>query len=181
MTSSGFSAVLTICVLSLGGPEQAPPANITVRESTVTATIDRIERSSRVVTLRSKDNVFQTIYVDKDLTAFDGLKVGDIVTIRFTESVIVEARPNAKPTPIQETTKEARGHGDGHVVEQLKAVVTIESIDPQRLFVTYRTYDNRRIVRAVSDKALLEGIRAGDRVEITRTHARAVSIERGRR
>ena len=181
MTSSGFSAVLTICVLSLGGPEQAPPANITVRESTVTATIDRIERSSRVVTLRSKDNVFQTVYVDKDLTAFDDLKVGDAVTVRYTDSLIVEVRPNATLTPIQETTTEARSRGDEHVVEQLKTVVTIESIDPQSLFVTYRTYDNRRIARAVSDKRLLKGIRPGDRVEITRTHARAVSIEPGRR
>ncbi len=48
-------------------------------------------------------------------------------------------------------------------------------------FVTYRTQDDRKIVHAVRDKALLDGIRAGDRVEITVTRARAVSIERGRR
>jgi hypothetical protein len=47
--------------------------------------------------------------------------------------------------------------------------------------VTYRTHDNRRVVRAVTDKRLLEGVHPGDRVEVTLTRDRAVSIERGRR
>jgi Cu/Ag efflux protein CusF len=37
------------------------------------------------------------------------------------------------------------------------------------------------MIHHVRDKALLEGIRRGDRVEITVTRARAVSIERARR
>jgi len=181
VTVSGLSAVLIVCFFSLGRPAQAPPTNTSLRESTVTATVERIERSSRVVTLRSENNTFQTVYVEKGVTRFDDLKVGDVVTVRYTESVIVEVRPNAKLIPPQETTPDARRRGDEDVVEQLKTVVTIDSIDPQGLFVTYRTYDNRRIVHAVRDKALLEGIRPGDRVEITVTRARAVSIERERR
>ena len=108
---------------------------------------------------------------------FDTLKVGDVVTVRYTESVIVQVRPNAKPTPAQDTTQEARKAGDETVLEQQKIIVTIDNIDSQRLFVTYRTHDNQRVVHAVRDKALLDGIRTGDRVEITLTRARAVSIE----
>jgi hypothetical protein len=178
VTVSGWTAVLIVCVFSLGRAEQAPPPNTSLRESTVTATVERIERSSRVVTLRSDNNTFQTVYVEKGVTQFDDLKVGDVVTVRYTESVIVEVRPTAKLVPPQDTTQEARRRGVENVVEQLNTVVTIDSIDPQGLFVTYRTYDNRRIMRAVSDKALLEGIRPGDRIEITVTRARAVSIER---
>ena len=60
----------------------------------------------------------------------------------------------------------------------MKTTVTIEEVDPQGLTVTYRTKDNRKHMRAVTDKRLLAGIRPGDRVEVTMTRERAVSIER---
>lgn len=176
----GFVAVLIVGLLSPGGTEQSGPPNAVVRESTTTSTVDRIERSSRLLTLRSKDNVFQTVHVDTDITAFDDLRVGDVVTVRYTESVIVALRSNATLSPTQDTTAEARKE-DEQVVEQLKRVVTIDNIDSQGLFVTYRTHDDRKMIHHVRDKALLEGIRPGDRVEITVTRARAVSIERARR
>ena len=174
---SRLSIFPLLALLSAGASAQAQPPNTATNESTTTAKVDRIERSSRVVTLRSADNVFQTVYVDPQIKEFDTLKVGDVVTVRYTESVIVQVRPNAKPTAPQDTTEEARKAGNDQVVEQQKVIVTIERIDSQRLSVTYRTHDNRQIVHAVRDKSLLNGVREGDRVEITLTRARAVSIE----
>lgn len=158
---------------------QAP--NVVTRESTVTATVDRIETFSRVVTFRTADNVVQSVYVEPAVKLFDELKTGDVVTVRYVESVVVEVRPEAKLTAVQDTTEEARKKDGDAVIQQLKMVVTIDAIDSQGLFVTYRTNDNRRVVRSVIDKRVLEGLRAGDRVEVTLTRARAVSIERGRR
>ena len=178
---SRLSPFLVIWLLSLGSHVHTQAPNAVTRESTTTGTVDRIERSSRVVTFRSEGNVFQTVYVDPKVKAFDDLKVGDVVTVRSTESLIVQVRPGAKLAVARDTTEEARKAGDEHVVEQVKTIVTIDSIDSQGLFVTYRTQDDRKIMHAVIDKALLDGIRAGDRVEITLTRARAVSIERGRR
>jgi len=66
------------------------------------------------------------------------------------------------------------------VVQQLKTVVTIESIDPDGQFVIYRTEDGLKAMRTVADKKLLQGVRQGDRVEITLTRERAVSIQRAR-
>ncbi len=56
--------------------------------------------------------------------AFDDLKVGDVVTVRFTESVIVQVRPDAKPTKLQDTTEAARKAGDVDVVQQQKRIVS---------------------------------------------------------
>ena len=176
----GFVAVLILGLLSPGGAEQSRPPNAVVREWTTTSTVDRVERSSRLLTLRSKDNVVQTVHVETGITVFDDLRVGDVVTVRYTESVIVAVRSNATLSPTQDTTAEARKNNE-QVIEQLKRVVTIDSVDSQRLSVTYRTHDDRKELHPVHDKALLEGIRPGDRVEITMTRARAVSIERGRR
>lgn len=176
-----FASTVVLCLLWSGGPAQAQAPNVVTRESTVTATVDRIERSSRVVTFRSEGNVLQSVYVDPSVAAFDDLKTGDVVTVRYVESVIAEVRPNSKLTEVRDTTEEARKAGEEGIIQQLKMVVTIDEIDPQGQFVTYRASDNRKVMRPVTDKRVLEGIRPGDRVEITFTRARAISIERGRR
>jgi hypothetical protein len=174
----GVTDVLSGEGVSFVSPAQAQEPNVVSRESTVTGKVDRIDRFSRVVTFRGQDNRLQSVYFDSTVAAFNDLKVGDVVTVRYVESVIVQVRRDAKPTEVRDTTNEARKAGDQQVVSQLKAVVTIESVDSQGLFVTYRTHDNRRVVRAVTDKRLLEGVRPGDRVEVTLTRDRAVSVER---
>ena len=173
-------AALILSLGSLAGSTTAQSPNTTSRETTVTGTVDRIDRSSRTVTVRLGSNMLQTVHADPQITIFDELRVGDVITVRSTESVVVQVRPGAKLTDVQDTTEQARKAGDDQVLQQLKTVVTIDEIDPQGLFVTYRTHDNQKIRRGVQDKKLLEGIRPGDRVEITSTLARAVSIERRR-
>ena len=162
-------------------PARAQAPNVVTTESTVTVTVDRVDRFSRIVTFRDASNLLQSVYVEPDVKAFDDLDAGDVVTVRYVESVVVQVRPDVKPAEVRDTTADARKAGDDTVLKQLTMVVTIEAVDDQGQFVTYRTHDNRRVVRGVPDKRLLEGLRAGDRVEITLTRARAVSIEPGRR
>ena len=172
--------IIDVLILSLflsGGPAQAP--NAVTRETTTIATVDRIERSSRVLTAHSDGKVVHTLYVDPSVKAFDDLEVGDVVTVRYIESVVVQVRPNAKLTELQDTTAEGKA-GDANIVQQQKRIVTFEDVDAQGLFVTYRTHDNQRGVHPVQNKELLKGLRRGDRIEITLTQARAVSIERKR-
>lgn len=157
---------------------QAP--KVVTRESTLTATVDRIDRMSRVVTFRADaGHTIQSVYVDPEVKEFDNVRVGDVVTVRYVESAIVQVlRPNAKPSMERDTTKEARQAGEDQVIAQSKAVVTIDRIDTQALLVSYRRQDGTRVVSAVVDKALLTGLRPGDRVEITATRERAVEIQR---
>jgi Cu/Ag efflux protein CusF len=173
LVSAVFIALLAQTILTAA---QAP--KVATRESTVTATVDRIDRPSRVVTFRREGNTLQRVYVDPTVKEFDQLQVGDVVTVRYVESVIVQVRPNAKLSAERDTTEEARKSGADQVITQAKAVVTIESIDPQGLYVTYRTQDGQQAVRPVNDKALLAGLKPGDRVEVTATRERAIEIRR---
>ncbi len=179
-----ISDVLICSLLFLGGPAPVQAPNAVTRETTTVATVDRVERSSRVLSAHSQGKsggkVMHTFKVDPSVTAFDDLQVGDVVTVRFTESVVVQVRPDAKLTERQDTTAAAREAGDADVVQQQKRVVIFEDVDSQGLFVTYRTQDNQRGRYAVQNKELLKGLRRGDRIEITLTMARAVSIERKR-
>ena len=180
MFSSMLSA-LVITLVSHAVQAQAPAPKVVATESTITATVDRIERSSRVVTLRSEGNVFQTIYVDPSVKVFDDLKAGDVITVRYTQSVVVQVRPGAALSDPRDVTAEAKKAGNKQVIQQVKAVVTVEGIDPQGLSIEYRTKDGSKLMRPVFDKRLLEGLHAGDRIEVTLTRERAVSVERVRR
>jgi len=169
---------LMVALLGQAALESAQPPKAVTRESTVTGTVDRIERSSRVVTFRAAEgNVLQSVYVDPKVAAFADLKVGDVVVVRYIESVIVQVRPNAKAEGVRDTTQEAKKAGGDNVTAQSKAVVTIENIDTQTSIVTYRQ-NGVRAARLVNDKRLLEGLHTGDRVEITQTRERAVEIRK---
>ena len=82
---------------------------------------------------------------------FDGLKIGDNVTVRVIESVIVAVRPDLKPNVPADTTAAARkdsgAAGQGDVLQQLKAVVSIESVDLRTQTVTYKSGNNLRVIR----------------------------------
>ena len=181
---------IIVMLISQAAQAQAPARNAVTRESTKTATVDRIERSSRVLTLRSPElgtlrrpgeDGFQSVYVDPSVKAFDDLKVGDVITVRYVESVVVQVRPGAALSDPRDVTAEAQKAGNGQVLEQQKAVVKVEHIDPQGLSIEYRRQDGQKVLRAVQDKRLLQGLRVGDRIEVTLTRERAVSIERARR
>jgi Cu/Ag efflux protein CusF len=119
------------------------------------------------------------VTVDPSEKLFDELKTGDRVTVRYTDSVVVQVRPGAALSLPRDTTSDAKAAND-QVVQQFKTVVTIDTIDPDGQYVIYRTEDGLKAVRAVTDKKLLQGIRKGDRVEITLTRERAVSIQRAK-
>lgn len=173
-----------LCVLTLAlapvvtAVVTAQKDNVVTREQTVVATVDRIEKGPRLVTLRTSDNTYQTVYVEPSLKIFDDLKVGDTVTVRYVESTVVALRPQAALSKPRDTTEDAKKAGKTDVVSQQTAVVTIEGIDSQRLFVTFRWERGSRLVRSVSDPRLLDGLKAGDRVEVTLTRERAISVTR---
>ena len=170
-----MAGVLTTAAVSA---LQAP--NVVTRESTMKARVESVERSARLVTLRDEVNTTQSIYVDPSVKAFDQLRPGDMVTVRYVESVVVQVRRDAKPREAKDTTEEARKAGKTDVYHQANAVVTVESIDMQGQTLTYRTHDNRKAAHVVFDKKLLEGLRPGDRIEITLTRERAISVQPSR-
>jgi hypothetical protein len=176
------SFAIVIAVLFLAHVASAQKPNVQSQESTVTATVDAIDRSTRLVTFRTDQNVLHTVYVGPEVTAFKELQVGDVVTARYRESTVVRVTA-AGPAPVEDATQAAQAAGPAgrQVLQSLRAVVTVEAVDPENGTIDYRTSDNLVGRRLVSDKKLLEGLRPGQRIEVTFTRERAVSIERAPR
>ena len=156
---------------------------MSVREFvSLAGTVDRIDRGSRTLTLKVDDRFTQSLYVPPEFAILDELKTGDRVAARIRESVVVSARPGLKPQLPADTTADAArksgGTANPQITQQLTAVITIEAIDRTNNWITYKTADNRRIVRAVQDPRLLDGLKPGDVIEVTMTRERVIDLQR---
>jgi Cu/Ag efflux protein CusF len=169
-----------VCPEASGVPAQEPAAS--ARDvAVVVGKVERLDPFARTVTLRTPEGLQHTVYAGKELKAFDQLRSGDTVTVRISESVVVAVRPNAKMTAIEDSTASAKKGPDAaraDVIQQLKAVVRVESVDTASQVITYKTADNRNVMRQVADGRLLEGLKRGDTIEITYTRERAIELSR---
>ena len=176
--ASFFYTLLCAVVVALPAQAQEPRTS----ERTAAAFIGEVQRVdpvSRGLTVRAGDGLIHTVYVAPNITLFDELKPGDAVRVRVVESVVVATKPNAKPTGITDTTAAAKQQSTtSNVVQQLKAVVTVNSVDAATSMITYTGGDNRRVMRSVADPALLQGLKAGDVIEVTFTRERALELAR---
>lgn len=165
-------------------PAQAQAPTSSVREFvSLSGTVERVDRSTRTLTLRTSASSTQLINVPPEVKLFDELRTGDRITVRISEEVIVAVRAGAKPSEAIETTGTATSRdpsGKSEVLQQLTATVKIESVDRRQNVVVYTTGLNLSVTRAVADPRLLDGLKAGDVVEITYTRERAVDVQRAR-
>ena len=162
-------------------PAQPQPRGVIQEISAASGEVDDIDRVGRMITIKSAGTVQYPIYVGPDLPIFDQLNKGDVVTIRFYDSVIVDLTPGARIGPIEVTTAEAQKNlerGDAQIMNQTKLTVTVDVIDLAAQQVTYHGFDNRRVLRQVQHLNLIDGLKVGDVVTITYTRARAATIEK---
>ncbi|HMF97100.1 MAG TPA: hypothetical protein VKE96_22535 [Vicinamibacterales bacterium] len=143
------------------------------------ATIAAINHSTRVVTLKDAEGNVEDVLCGPEITRFNELKVGDVVTFSYHAAVVYQiVKPGAKTAAAG--AEVVRGQGvkpSGAVTQQRKTTVTIESVDAAAPSVTVRTANGHRMTAQVEDKKNLEGLKAGDKVEITFTEALMVTVD----
>jgi len=71
------------------------PAGVGAQSTTVTTTIDAIDKKKGTVTLKGPEGNSETIKV-KDPTKLDKVQVGDLVEITYTEALAIAVEPAAK-------------------------------------------------------------------------------------
>jgi hypothetical protein len=173
------STVLAAVLLSAASASAQKPisAGETVTE---VFTIEAIDRTLRIVTLKDKEGNLEEIYCGPEVTRFDALKVGDRVTFRYYESIASAIRRPGTAARPAESAGITRTPGDrpgGTVAAQVTATVTIQAIDPKVPSVTVKSDKGRVLSFRVQDPKNLEGYKVGDTVEVTYTQALAVSVE----
>ena len=175
--------VLSILAIAAAGAFSPALAQKPVTQGaavTETATIVAIDSTNRLITLKDKDGITETIAAGPEVKRFGELKVGDVVTFRYYESVVYAIQKPGDKVPAPVAGGIVRGTGPkpgGTMSEQLTAVVTIQAIDAKIPSVTIKAEDGSVMSFRIEDPKNLTGVKVGDKVQITYTRALAISVE----
>ena len=146
-----------------------------------TATVQAIASTSRIITLRSEDGTEDTMYVPKDVKRFDQVKVGDKLKVRYHESMVFQLRKpgeaSNKPADTVDASRTPGAKPGAQMSRQMTATVDVVAVDPAVPSITVKTADGRTVTRKIENKKNLEGVKAGDKIDITFTQAALIAIE----
>jgi len=141
----------------------------------ISATIQAIDATSRTLTLRDEKGNEDVFAVGPGVQRFNELKVGQKVNITYYESIVLQlVKPGEKGggTSFEAALNRAKGElPAGTIATQDKATVTVKAVDMAVPSITVVTPDGRTVTRKIEDKKNLEGIKAGDKIDITFTRA----------
>ena len=153
---------------------------LTGETMTATATVEAIDQSRRDVTLKKSDGNYEVLRVPSSVKKFESLKVGDTVTIRYYENIVLRLKEPGEPdvdTTSKSTTPAADGRNAGTIAGQRTITATITAIDRNVPSITFSGPKNWSYSSRVEDKEALAKVKVGDRVDITWTAASLVSFE----
>jgi hypothetical protein len=148
-----------------------------------TGVVEAIEASTRTVTLRKPDGTFVSTVAGPDIKRFAEVKVGDKVTARYYDNVVVRLKRPGEPegySASKATTPSEQTLPGGTKAKQLNITATITAIDPAVPSATFTGPNGWKYTSKVQDKEALAKVKVGDKVEITWTEAVLVSIEPGK-
>ena len=176
--------IIAVAVLvSMAGTAMAQTKTISSEMRTETATIEAIEASTRTLTLKKPDGTFVQTVAGPDMKRFAELKVGDKVTARFYENVVLMLKQpgeKAVDTGGKATTGSEQVLPGGTRAKQRTITATITAIDMNVPSITFTGPNNWKYTSRVQDKAALAKVKVGDKVDIVWTEAVLVSVEPGK-
>jgi Cu/Ag efflux protein CusF len=147
----------------------------------VTTTVEAIDSSNRVVTLKGPDGNLVAVQVPDSVKRFSEIKVGDRLTFKYSESLIIavkKADPGAKLGTSTDTgLKRGTGEKPSAVVSQTTtATVEVAAIDAKIPSMTVRKADGSTQSFRVEDPKNLEGVKTGDHIVVTYREAVALQV-----
>jgi hypothetical protein len=145
----------------------------------MTVTIEAIEQSTRTLTVKDKDGIYETIVVPPEITRFPEFKVGDTITARYYDNVVVRLKRPNEPAVDVDSAALTRGKGSpgGTAATQRTITVTVTAMDPKTSTVTVNGPNGYKYSRRVADKKTFASLKVGDRLDMTWTDALLISVD----
>ena len=175
--------IIAVAVLvSAAGTAAAQSKTVSSEVRVETGVVEAIEASTRSITLKKADGTYVTTVAGPDIKRFGEIKVGDKVTARFYENVVVRLKAPGESegySAAKATTGSGQETPGGTRAKQVNITATITAIDPQTPSITFTGPHGWKYTSKVQDKEALAKVKVGDKVEITWTEAVLVSVEPG--
>jgi hypothetical protein len=174
------SALVSLLVSTAPAQDRSLSKTITYEQKTATATVEAIERSTRLVTLKEENGDYTEVTVPDDVKRFDTLKIGDKITVKYYENIVLRLKlPGEKATDTDTgaVTPTPGAKPGGTAALQRTITATITEIDPKVPSITFTGPNGWKHSSRVEDKEALKKVKVGDRMDITWTTAALISIE----
>jgi Cu/Ag efflux protein CusF len=159
----------------------APVSGMIDKTVTTTATVTAIDMTTRHVTLKREDGKEFTIVCGPEVRNLPQVKIGDVVTCEYRESIAYEVKKPGEAKPGATLTGAAGRAKEGEMPaaaagQALTLTATIVAIDRENKRVSLQGPSGDVVVVQVRDADKLARVNVGELVEITYTEAMAVSV-----
>ena len=169
-------------LLTMARPAMSQSKTVSSQMRTETGVVEAIDAATRAVTFKKADGTFVTTVAGPDVKRFAELKVGDKVTARYYENVVIRVKMPGEPDTIsgtRGTTGSDQVLPGGTKAKQVTITATITAIDPAAPSITFTGPNGWKYTSKVQDTEALAKVKVGDKVDIVWTEAMLVSLERG--
>src|SRR5215471_11125877 len=163
-------AVIALTALAtIASVAQTPKTVTKSKTTTIQSTITEIDKTNRIVTLKGPSGNLVDVYAPAKVTRFDQLKVGDIVTVSYTESVAFKVRKPGEAAPPKQMsgTNLREGKPGATSIQQRTTTVSVEAVDKSVPSITVKDGSGHVASFLVRDAKNLEGVNVGDKIDIT--------------
>jgi Cu/Ag efflux protein CusF len=175
-----FVGVLAAAAMLMPIVAKAQSKSMTTTTKVVTATVEAIESSSRTVTLKLSDGTYTQTVAPASMKRFDEVKIGDKVTARYYENIVVRMKQPGEKDVDSATaarTPSGQSHPGGTEAKQRTITATITAIDPKAPSITFSGPNGWKYSSRVADKTVLGTVKVGDKVDIVWTEALLLSLD----
>ncbi len=156
------------------------PKTVKERVITSTATVEAIDLKNRLVTLKGKNGTAMDLKVSENVKNLAQVKVGDLVTAKYYESIAIELADPGTSMQIgksESVTKAKTGKKPSGVqASVLSVVANIESIDFKAHVATLKGPEGKIVTVTIRDTEKWSSAKVGDKVRITYTEALAIDV-----
>ena len=168
-------------VMSMAHTAMAQAKTIRSEMRTETGIVDSIDAATRVITLKKADGTAVAVVAGPDIARFAEVKVGDKVTARFYENVVIRLKRPGESDVVSQakgTTGAEQVLPGGTKAKQTTITATISAIDMNVPSITFTGPSGLKYTSKVQDTEALAKVKVGDKVDIVWTEAMLVSLER---
>ena len=175
---------LLAAFVAMAAASLAAQAGKTIYETTpvtVTATIEAIDRATRTVTLKNPKGESFDVTANEQVQGFDRLKVGDQISATLYEAIAINVRKPGAPAPSGQptTTVMRKDRVPGSETRRQETfTVSVQSVDPSVPSITVKGPRGRIVTMKVANPASVEGLKAGDTVDVTYYQSLLIKADR---
>ncbi len=187
LTAACFMLSIAALAFAQGAPAAKSENPKVVRERTavLTATVEKIDLANRVVTLKGPKGEVRDIKIGPEARNLDQVKPGDVVTVKYLQSIAAEViKPGAATGAGESSTIVRSKPGElpgGAAARQATVTANVTAIDKKKGTITLKGPEGKTVEVKVLEPKNLDKVKVGDDLMITYTEALAISVERAKK